>query len=157
MRTQDEIVARILDRKGGDFLGFECGVLYTYLTYDNVLQFLKEDHELERSDWSDPLDKDTAREEMKNYMEFALEKAFNHRGISAGRSVAKMSSFLWLIGDDDLLDKFLNAGYEQYGVPQLMVVCEAYELEVPEYMQTEIANMAQGYPCVHRCDMGCGL
>ena len=157
MRTQDEILERILDRKGSDFLGFECEVLYTYLTYDNVLQFLKEDHVLERDDWTDGLGDSAVFKELKGYMEFALGKAYNHRGISAGRSISKMTSYLWLLGNDDLFDKFLNAGYAQYGVPQLMVVCEAFDMDVPDYMQDEIANMAQGDPCEPGCDEGCGL
>ncbi len=157
MRTQDEILARISDRKENDFLGFECEVLYTYLTYDNVLQFLKEDYVLKRSEWNDDSSDNIARKGMKSYMEFALGKAYDHRGISAGRSVSKMTSYLWLLGNDDLLDRFLNAGYAQYGVPQLMVICEEYDIEIPEHMQSEIANMAQGKPCEPGCDNGCGM
>jgi hypothetical protein len=157
MRTQAEIIARISEVADGDFFGFESTVLKSHLTYENVQQFLKEGHELDPDLWKDVIDDEYIVAEVKDYMEFALEKAYNHRGISANRSVNKMSAWLWLLGDDELLEKFEGAGYAQYGVPQLMVVCEAYDIEVPEYMQPDIANMAQGKSCRLGCDDGCGM
>ncbi|GAH45300.1 unnamed protein product [marine sediment metagenome] len=43
MRTQDEIVARIRDRKEHDFLGFEVSEYLDYLDFAHVKEFLKPD------------------------------------------------------------------------------------------------------------------
>ena len=156
MRTQDEILVRISEVRGEDILGFQSEVLKFSLTYENVQPFLKQDHELDEELWSSFVNDDVLLADMKDYMGFALEKAHSHRGISASRSVDKMKSYLWLLDNPPVYREFIEAGYAQYGVPQLMVVCKAYDIDVPEYMQSEIANMAQGKSCVSECDDGCG-
>jgi len=62
------------------------------------------------------------RDQMVDYMEFAWEKANDERGMSAYRSMAHYTSWLWLDGDEYLW-KTLE-GYTDYGRPQLIEICK---------------------------------
>ena len=59
---------------------------------------------------------------MKEYMEFAWEKANEFRGLSAMRSMHHYTAWTWLLGDDfgNLLQ------YDYYGKDNLIRICEHY-------------------------------
>ncbi len=125
MRTQDEIVARIKDRKEHDFLGFEVSEYIDYLNYAYAKEFLKDDTTEER--WEEVRKgTKTPAEAIKDYMSFAWDKANNCRGISAGRSLCHMIAWLWLDGKD--WAKKLE-DYEYYGKPQLVRICKEYDID----------------------------
>jgi len=63
---------------------------------------------------------------MKNYFEFAVEKAIDERGISASRSIAHYETWIWLLGDDEFLNEIKNTKYEPYGMPMLIKIGEWY-------------------------------
>src|SRR3972149_11572092 len=88
------------------------------------------------------------------YRRFAVGKAEDHRGISAGRSIEKMREYLWLLGDDALLGRFLDAPYPQYGAPQLKVLWDAWLPD--EAINETVAVMATGNLCRDDCQ-GCGV
>ena len=124
-RTQDEIVARIEERKGNDFLGWERSDYVAYLDFPLVKPFLKEGTTPEqwRVNTTDP------RENILDYMEFAWDKANSERGISANRSISHCMAWLWLAGEDALLEKVeheYNTNYCYYGKPILEMICDHF-------------------------------
>lgn len=155
MRTQEEISARY-DALKGQFMWFGGEVLLGYLDYDHAKPFLKPETTAEK--WT-PCERtrsdDDVLERMRDYMAFAWEKVEDHRGISAGRSVEKMTEWLWLLGDDDLV-RFAEDedNYPQYGAPVLKAICDKYGFPIPD--NSMVANMSAGRECVSHCDEGCG-
>lgn len=89
---------------------------------------------------------------MKDYMAFAWGKALDHRGISTSRSVIKMSVWLWILGDVELLAFAENStNYRNYGVPILRKISQKYNFEIPE----EAKSWKDGEPCQPNCEDGC--
>lgn len=81
----------------------------------------------------DPLTQEAIIEEMRSYMEFALGKAYNERGISASRSVWKYVQWLWVLEDEELLDYAEDDdNYPMYGLPILQKICTKYGFEESE-------------------------
>ena len=130
MRTQEEIVKRISERKKNDMFGWEFDGYIRRLDYEHAKPFLKK---IVRSgDWKP--EKINPVEELKDYMPFAWEKANNCRGISAGRSLMHMVAWLWLDGQDEFLKKWNDLrDYEYYGKPQLIAICELYGIDWKQY------------------------
>lgn len=127
MRTDKEIVARIHEVKDRDILGFEWPLLVTRLSFDLARPFLQK--EATEVEWGKvvPRDHETVLSELKDYMPFAWEKANNCRGISAGRSIAHMRAWLWLLGEEDAAAGITD--YNMYGKPELRAICEHYEID----------------------------
>lgn len=68
-----------------------------------------------------------------DYMVFAWGKAVDQRGLSASRSIEKLSTYLWLFGRDDLVNIIDNDDlYNPYGMPALIAVCDKMKIAVPE-------------------------
>lgn len=153
MRTQEQILDRIKEIKEEDFFGFATGVLVGYLDFEHAKPFLKD--EVTKDQWKPSTTvSNYIVEEMKDYMHFAWEKALNHRGLSAGRSVQKMETWLWMIEDDELLEFIKEDGnYSPYGGPILKKICEKYKFEIPEGESAK--NLGNGKPCHPGCEEGC--
>ena len=168
MKTTKDIVERLreLDKKGMEELMAKLASsdLFTYLSFEEAKEFVNpealkpENIEQSKIDWEKDVEQLTEKhiiDKMKNYMTFALDKASNHRGLSANRSVAHFEHWLWLIEDQELLD-FINQpdSYSMYGCPILKKICEKYDMIYPtdEVMQ----RMARGEPCIDGCEQGCG-
>lgn len=103
----------------------------------------------------EPLSDDRVRDEMRQYMaEVGWDKVLGHRGISAGRTVEKMTAWLWLLGDDEMV-RFAedDSNYPQYGAPILKAICEKYGFPIPD--DPAARRMAVGRRCVPDCDEGC--
>lgn len=62
---------------------------------------------------------------MKDYISFAWEKANDKRGISANRSIEHFKGWLWLLGDEEVVE-YLKANYTPYGKPGLAYICKKY-------------------------------
>lgn len=121
MRTDQEILDRIEQVKGEDWLGTRVGELVTRLSFDAAKPLLKDD--TKREEWKVFFrDRDTILKEMLEYMEFAWGKAINCRGISASRSIEHYEEWIWLLGDDP---KKLP-DYEHYGKEILKFICQKY-------------------------------
>lgn len=130
-RTQDEILARYHARKGDDLLGFEVHEYLAALDFEHARPLLKEDIDVEKvkAEWKYHTTREGLLAQMKDYMTFAFDKAHNHRGISASRSVMHYTAWAWLMGDDALvarLDTTNDNDYAPYGLPLLRAVCEHY-------------------------------
>jgi hypothetical protein len=122
--------------------------------------------EYEKHDWPKPQDREIIIEDMKEYYGFALEKATDHRGLSAGRSIEKMEAWVWLL-DDGNYEKIHWSWYTNYGAPILKEIGDIYgfeylgkeEGEYADYIKEsnqKFLNMANGKPCRPDCNEGCG-
>jgi hypothetical protein len=150
MKTHEQIIERI--RRHDDPLGFTTEAIIDFLPFAAAREFLEPDVTAE--EWAElarPLTREAVIEQMRDYMEFAWGKVEGHRGISASRSVMKMTAWLWLIDDEALVE---NRDYPQYGAPILHAVCAKYGFGIP--VSVEIANMVSGRPCRDDCGEGCG-
>ena len=126
MRSQQDILNRIEERKEEDLLGFEVKEYLDFLTFENAKPFLKP--ETTKEQWDEVYHEPTAENILKvmlSYMPFAWEKANNCRGISANRSISHYDAWLWLM-DDGGFEVFDKIEYEHYGKEKLIVLCEKY-------------------------------
>ena len=160
MRTQDEIVARLRAPRGDLLFNFEPDVLLPQLDFDRAREFLKDGATAE--EWGRatdgveeryPLGEAAALRDFRSYAAFAWSKARYHRGLSAIRSVQKLSAWAWLLGRDDVLEAVERADYAPYGCPKLKVICEAFGFPVPD--DEELVRMMRGEPCTPDCEDGC--
>lgn len=165
MRTPEEIKARI-DKlnSDGDFFGFQREVLISALPFDEAKSFLKDDVTADQWAGLSATTDEAAMAAAADYFKFAIGKALNHRGISAKRSVDKMTAYVWLLGRDDVLLKMEAADYPNYGVPILKAAADELGFDQPAagvegWAPEDVEmweNMAQGRPCHPNCDEGCG-
>ena len=126
MRTKEEIIKRIEERRSVDFFSFEWPYYLNLLTYEEAKPFL--DPDCDGKDW-EVKTLDEIKQDAIEYMPFAWEKANNCRGISAWRSISHYIAWLWLLGED-----FDDIGdYEFYGKPQLIRICEYLGLDHTEW------------------------
>ncbi len=153
MRTQEQIVARAKQVLKDDFLGFATDVLITSLEFENAKQFLKP--EVKAEEWKEPPTLVEIKAQAREYLEFAWGKAQDHRGLSASRSVGKLTEWVWLLGDDELLNAVEKAGYRNYGAPKLAVISKAWGAPMPDDAPT--LNMVAGKMCNPECCEGCGM
>lgn len=156
MRTQDEIVARIREKRS--MFSFDAEVLVHSLDFDHAKEFLREERirpERANEEWNTtyPLSEEAVMKEFADYAQFAWGKAQDHRGLSANRSVDKLEAWTWLLGRDDVLAASEAAPYPSYGCPKLKIICEAFGFPVPT--DTETVRMMNGDPCKPDCESGC--
>ena len=126
MKKQEEIVNQILARQRDDMFGFEVSEYIDFLDFDHAKSYLKDG--VTEKEWAKIYKKPTKKnvlKAMKDYMDFAWEKANNCRGISANRSVAHYQAWIWLL-DDGFLETFNEIEYENYGKQKLIAICEKY-------------------------------
>jgi len=154
-RTGAEIADRIetLSQGQDDFLGFERSTLMEFLPFSAAKPFLKAPEVTEEQWETRSPAREVVLEEMRKYMIFALGKAADHRGLSAGRSVSRFAAWTWMLGDEEH-DAINWSDYGQYGATILKAVCERYGFPIPE--ERTFLNMAKGLPCTPGCDEGCG-
>lgn len=124
MRTNQEILDRIEERKDIDVFGFETSDLIARLDFELAKEFLNPEHRDGLKEQWEPLprDRESILAQMLDYMPFAWGKANDERGLSASRSMFHYMAWVWLAGDDlgELTD------YEFYGKDNLVKICEHY-------------------------------
>lgn len=135
MRTHKEI-QDLIDRfekwPHEDFIGFKREALQTALA-------MKEG------------DEDALIKEAKEYLVFAIGKAVNHRGLSAGRSVDKLTCWCWVLEHTNFPDNH-GQPYTNYGVPILKWAAEKIGADWPT--DDPVLNaMAEGKKCPE-CESG---
>jgi hypothetical protein len=148
-RTQDEIAERIRAVKDSDFFGFRREVLLDALDFEHARPFLVEG--ATSTDWRQVTEVEQAA---RDYYAFALDKIRDHRGISASRSVDKLTEYAWLLGRDDVVAAMDAAPYPQYGAPKVKAFADGFELAWPD--SDDMTRMANGESCTPTCDEGCG-
>jgi hypothetical protein len=155
MREPREIVLRIKQQQQVP-MSFEPEVLIPYLAFEDAKPFLNE--KATQEEW-DKVRQAYTREvvlaEAKRYMaDYGWPKCQDHRGISASRTIQKMTAWAWLLSEEALLEKMHSTPYENYGAPILKVVCEHFTWPIPDDQATQ--RMMQGKPCTDNCEAGCG-
>lgn len=155
MKTAEQIVAYVKDdaSKAADPLGFGLELLITHLPFWHAREFLVEG--AVEADWEHvPLTRDTIVSAMREYAGFGWGKVQDHRGLSAGRTITKMATWLWILEEEGLRQAVLDADHAQYGAPGLALVCERFDFPIPD--GEDVKRMIAGDPCEPGCDMGCG-
>jgi len=139
-RSTDEILERA-EKGWGKSLDFTHEVLGDYLPFDTIKHWYKAEFVEVVANGEktarEPITSLTdAVQDFLDYMNFAWEKAEDERGISACRSIEKLSTWLWLFGRDDLrrlIDD--DELYNPYGAPALIAVCNEMGIVVPESLK----------------------
>lgn len=158
MRTPDEIATQMKAIEKDDFLGFGREVLMSYLPWSHIQPFLKEG--VTEDQWT--AESRSPVEAGVDYLKFAIGKALDHRGISAGRSVEKLRQYAWLAEREDVVQAMDDAAYENYGVPKLMAFGSGFDVPtewaIPAHdaARQALLNMSKGLPCTPNCMEGCG-
>jgi len=122
-----------LNKKNPLWWEFRGKIILSYCSFE----FIKG---IARSDISDAdikknlneLSREYILKEMKEYFDFAWEKATNARGISASRSIEHYKIWIWLLGDDEFLDWIIENEddlYNPYGIRILEKIKERYAKE----------------------------
>lgn len=151
MRTQEEIVARLKTLSiSEDVLGFRREVLISALDHVHAKPFLRPG--VTATEWDAVRETDTL-DAARSYYSFALSKIEGHRGISASRSVDKLTEYAWLLGRDDVVDAMAAADFAQYGAPKVKAWAAGFGETWPT--ETWATRMADGLPCEPGCVMGC--
>lgn len=152
MRTSEEILQKIKGNSG--LFWFTTSALIGFLPFDLAKPFLVETAKEE--EWKvTPSTREAIVAVMRDYMSFAWDKVYDHRGISAGSSVEKMAAWAWMLGDDELVAQILDdANYPQYGAPALAIVCRKLDFPIPDV--EGLHRMINGFPCVPDREEGCG-
>lgn len=134
MKTQNEILERLLEVKKDTCFTWEWEDYLKFLSFEIAKQFLKEN--VTQEEWDKEVFSNATKEnilaKMLDYMPFAFNKANNCRGISANRSIDHYESWLWLL-DDDFLKEFNEIEYEHYGKEKLIAICEKYGWDWKEW------------------------
>lgn len=156
-RTQEEIIERIERVRSTDLFGAEVGNFLSALDYEHAKPFLVDglDEETFNAAVADTSPLKMARE----YLEFAVEKAVGHRGLSAVRSLDNYRAWVWLLAPDRF-DEFEALPYRSYGAPALAAAATmlGFEGEWERLVKENprIVPMSEGKPCAPDCQEGCG-
>lgn len=153
IRTQDEILERIRHLNRSPIgLGFHQEVLVLYgLDYDHAAPFLKAD--VTRGAWGSPSTK-SVKDKAVQYLEFAIGKALDHRGLSAARSIEKMECFCWLLGGREGI--VTDEPFPMYGLPGLRAAAGFLGVSWPTG-DSKLDNMTAGRVCEPGCMDGCEM
>ncbi len=147
LKSQEEIFAKFEELKNSasnSLFDFRREVLMSYLTFEAVKSNLTEDYieEIEAGTkvWEPLTTIDSCVKDFLSYMGFAWGKSEDERGLSASRSIQKLSMWLWLMNRDDLQVIIEDDSlYNPYGAPALIEVCDKMGIEVPKSLR-EFAN-----------------
>ena len=123
------------------------------MTYETAAGIRNKD--ISAEDWGNLPNVEELTGEARKYLGFAIGKIVNHRGISASRSVDKLTEYAWLLGRDDIVKAMGEADYPQYGAPIVKAFADGFGWW-PEDVGPELARMAEGLPCEDSCMDGCG-
>jgi hypothetical protein len=152
-RTDAEIVARVKEGLCDDFLGWSTSDLIDCLPFEAAKPFLIKGATKKEWGMGKPgfRSREQVIERMRDYMPFAIEKAIDHRGLSASRSIEHFTSWVWLLGDADY--KSVNWDrHANYGCPALLQICKLYGFQSSRKKAFRL--MAAGRKCSARCT-GC--
>lgn len=130
-RTQEEISERF--KTVDDMMDIQKTDLLCYMEFKYAQPHLRDDYVKKviagEEKWEVSTD---PKKELIDYIPFAFEKAYSQRGLSAGRSMLHMLTWIWL--DDPEFYKEISddlKNYTDYGLPQLSRICERYGIEEP--------------------------
>jgi hypothetical protein len=152
-RTPEEIIAQIESATSWDLFEVDTTILLTALSYEDAKAYLKP--EVTEDQWTQTTD---LTEWAEDRIERSIDKAGNHRGISAGLAINHLLTLVWLSGTDKGYQDVEDAEYENYGAPKCKAAAEA--LGLSDFWESKadkfVRRMAEGEACYDGCDDGCG-
>lgn len=130
---------RIMKLKTGDYFGFKSEVALQFLPFRKVKQFLCDDYvakvEKEEVEFHQITDVMEAVQDFLDYMVFAWMKADEGKGLSASRSIDKLSAWMMILSRPDVAKILQDYSlYSPYGKPALRKACEILGINCPDYI-----------------------
>lgn len=128
---------KTLFEEDNDMFGFAKEVYLEHMAWDEAKQHYNDEYVKSVEDGAEPNTQVTdvmeAAQDFLDYMVFAWMKAEDERGISASRSIVKLSAWLKVLGRNDLSELIESEGlYNPYGAPALIAVCKEMEIPTPQ-------------------------
>ncbi len=123
-----------------DFFGFSKSVAFDYLPLiENTKKYFKDEYlkkienkEIEHIHITDIYE---AAQDFLDYMVFAWMKAMDEKGISASRSIYKLSAWMKILNRSDIADILTKDSlYYPYGRPALKEACKQLGIKYPDYL-----------------------
>lgn len=151
--TEQQILARIEERKPKDVFGFEWREYLSHLGFEAAKPFLAPDESEEGWGEALPVTTEALNAEMLDYMPFAWQKANNCRGISAERNIAYFVAWTWLAGDTPLSREIDSIPHMFYGKPVLCLICRHYKWEVTAWDDGQWRNGEEESPITRTAAM----
>lgn len=141
------------------FFSFHREVLIGYLPFSLAKDLLTEKflEEFDENSWRQKVTVEEALAEAKEYSRFGWGKIIDHRGISTSRTIDKMKSWMFLLGDTEMIRLCeTESAYMPYGAPILYKICKKYGWDIPEFDtgtvgSGTVGNMIRGLPCSTSC------
>lgn len=129
MKSPAEIRNKLKEGFSNDVFGFGAGDILDALTFDEVKEYLKQEY-VEKENAADEWEAnrlktdDDVKAKMLDYLPFAWDKAEDHRGLSADRSIRHFAAWAWLIDDDfyNEIEYMYEHDYAPYGEPILTYI-----------------------------------
>lgn len=122
---------------GNSFFGFDKEVAADFLSFDKVKHIYKDEYvklvESGEKEYKQIVDIKEAAQDFLDYMVFAWMKALDERGISASRSIQKLSAWMKILGRSDIADTLDDDDlYNPYGRPALRASCDKLDISYPD-------------------------
>lgn len=118
------------------FMYMDLDVADTFLSFDEGNDVWSDEYRKEIENGMEHVYvKDTmeAAQDFLDYMVFAWMKAFDERAISACRSITKLSTWMEILGRNDVADTLRDERlFAPYGRPALRKACEVLGIDCPE-------------------------
>ena len=156
MKSLNELIDAVKNYKEKfpeDMFCFGQADLLEFIPFEHIKEMAKDG--VTEEEWNKDV-KELSRQSIlkmiTDYLPFALGKADDHRGLSAGRSINHFQTWIWILDD---YDKINWTKYQNYGVPILKQICELYGYAFPDDNAT-LVNMSCGERCSEDCEEGCG-
>lgn len=136
LKTSKEARQKHTETRSEDVLNFIQEILIQFIAFEDIKDIIDPEHlpKIESGEevWLEPLSLEEAVQDFLDYMVFAWGKALDERGISAGRSIQKLGTYLWLFSRPDLEELIKKDSlYYPYGRPALRKVCEELGIQTP--------------------------
>ena len=133
-RTKEEILSKI-EEHNNQIFDFWTSVLLDYVPFETVKHLLKdeaiEQYESGKQQWNMITNIEESVQDFLDYMVFAWKKSEGMRGLSASRSISKLSCWAWLLGREDIMKVLQDDSlYNPYGAPALVKSCKMLNIKV---------------------------
>ena len=136
----DFSVAKEVFNGEDDFFGFSKEVAFRFLSFEDVKNHLSKEYleKIEKGEakYVQVTDVMEGVQDFLDYMVFAWMKARDERGLSAVRSLYKLSAWMKILSRPDVADILLDDSLSaSYGKPALRKVCDVLGIEAPDDIQ----------------------
>src|SRR5690242_20650097 len=129
LRSSIDVKEKYKTLRSDDFFGFSFEVFIDFMKYEDAKEFISKENidkiTSGEEKFEEPAGIQQATQEFLDYMNFAWGKALDMRGISASRSITKLSAYLWIMNRADLSEEIERDDlYNPYGAPALISICD---------------------------------